>query len=151
MTLREDNYTVMDPNGGQATLPVGRYSVRGVKMQKRRKTPAPLPNALVAEFHTMEEKGSDVNLAAHFLNDAWKGLFDVAAVISNDTELVTPIRMVATERGKAVYIVCPGRWQVAPKLKEAASHVRHIRESMLKAAQFPDPLPGTEIVKPTEW
>ena len=33
----------------------------------------------------MEEKGSDVNLAAHLLNGAWKGMFDAAAVISNDT------------------------------------------------------------------
>ena len=41
-----------------------------------------------------------INLAAHLLNDAWKELFEVAVVISNDTDLVTPIRMVTTERKK---------------------------------------------------
>ena len=54
----------------------------------------PLPNAVIAEFHTMEEKGSDVNMAAHLLNDAWQDLFESAVVISNDTDLVVPIRMV---------------------------------------------------------
>ena len=99
----------------------------------------------------MEEKGSDVNLASHLLNDAWKDLFEVAAVISNDTDLVTPIRMVTTERKKPVFVICPGRWQMAPKLENVASYVRHIRSAMLKAAQFPNPIPGTTISKPTNW
>ena len=99
----------------------------------------------------MEEKGSDVNLAAHLLNDAWKGLFDVAAVISNDTDLVTAIRMMTVERGKPVIVVCPRRWQAAPKLKSIATRVQHTRLSMLKAAQFPDQIPGTTISKPASW
>ncbi len=110
-----------------------------------------MSDALVAEFHAMEEKGSDVNLAVHLLNDAWNDLFDAAAVISNDTDLVTPIRMVTEERDKPVFIVCPGRWQVASKLRQAASYVRHVRVDQLKAAQFPHTLPGTEIFKPAGW
>ena len=99
----------------------------------------------------MEEKGSDVNLAAHLLNDAWKNLFDVAAVLSNDTDLTEPIRMVSTERRKTVYLICPGRWQAAPRLVSVANHVRHIHRSMLRAAQFPSPIPGTTITKPANW
>ena len=99
----------------------------------------------------MEEKGSDVNLAAHLLNDAWKDLFEAAVVISNDTDLVLPIRMVTQERRKPVFVVCPGRWQIAPQLRRAASHVRHIRPSMLRAAQLPDTLPGTTVSKPADW
>ncbi len=150
LTLFEGNYLVTGGKG-RATLPIGSYPAHGAKRKKRKKVPAPLSDALIAEFHTMEEKGSDVNLACHLLNDAWKGLFDVAVVISNDTDLVTPIRMVVAERGKPVYIVCPGRWQVAPKLREAATYVRHIREPILKVSQFPDRLPGTKIVKPPGW
>ena len=133
------------------TLSVGSYPRRGARRRKRHKATAPLPDALVAEFHAMEEKGSDVNLAAHLLNDAWKGLFDAAAAISNDTDLVTPIHMVTAERGKPVFVVCPSRWQVAPKLSQAASHVRRVRAAHLKAAQFPDSLPGAEISKPAGW
>ena len=99
----------------------------------------------------MEEKGSDVNLAARLLNDAWKGLFDVAVVISNDTDLVTPVRMVSVERKKTVFVVCPGRWSIAPKLRDVASLVRHIRPAILKAAQFPYRLPDTTILKPPDW
>ena len=62
-------------------------------------------------------KGSDVNLAAHLLNDAWKGLFEAAVVISNDTDLVTPIRMTVVERGKTVVVVCPGRSSAAGPLE----------------------------------
>lgn len=132
------------------TLPVRNYPARGVRRKKRRQ-PAPLPDALVAELHTFEEKGSDVNLAAHLLNDAWEDRFDAAAVISNDTDLVTPIRMVTQERGKTVFIVCPARWGVASRLEQVASHKRHIRNAMLKQAQFPDTLPGTSISKPAGW
>jgi uncharacterized LabA/DUF88 family protein len=131
------------------TLPVGSYPRRG--QQRRGPLSAPPAGALVAEVHTMEEKGSDVNLAAHLLNDAWKNSFDVAAVISNDTDLVTPIRMVTQERGKAVYIVCPGRWNASPKLVNVSSYVRHIHSSMLRQAQLPDPIPGTTIRKPPGW
>ena len=148
-TLPAGNHSVAGAN--PQTLPVGSYSQPGGKGKRGRKPTAPLPDAIVAEFHAMEEKGSDVNLAVHLLNDAWKGLFDAAAVISNDTDLVTPIRMVTAERGKPVFIVCPGRWQAAPKLKQAATYVRHVRAAQLKAAQFPDTLPGTTISKPAQW
>ena len=149
VTLPAGNHPVAGAN--RQTLPVGSYPQRGARSKKRRKVTAPLPDTLIAEFHAMEEKGSDVNLAAHLLNDAWKGLFDAAVVISNDTDLVTPIRMVTAERGKPVFIVCPGRWQIAPKLSQAASYVRHVRVAQLKAAQFPDMLPGTGISKPAGW
>ena len=111
----------------------------------------PLSNTVIAEFHTMEEKGSDVNMAAHPLNDAWQDLFESAVVISNDTDLVVPIRMVTEELKRSVLVVCPGRWQVAPQLRNAATHVRHIRAAVLRAAQFPDTLPGTAIAKPAGW
>lgn len=149
VTLPAGDHPVLGAN--RRMLPVGSYPQRGGRSRQRRRATAPLADALVAEFHAMEEKGSDVNLAAHLLNDAWKGLFDAAAVISNDTDLVTPIRIVTAERGKPVFIVCPGRWQVAPMLRQAASYVRHVRAAQLRDAQFPDTLPGTAISKPAGW
>ena len=99
----------------------------------------------------MEEKGSDVSLAAHLLNDAWQDLFESAVVISNDTDLVVPIRMVSEELKRPVLVGCPGRWQVAPQLRNAATHVRHIRAAMIRAAQFPETLAGTAVAKPAGW
>lgn len=150
MLLPAGNHQVAGSQASQ-TLPVGNYPTGSTGTSRRRKIAAPLPDAVISEVHTMEEKGSDVNLASHLLNDAWSGAFDAAVVMSNDTDLVTPIRMVTTERGKPVIVVCPGRWPMAPKLKNVASGVRHIRRSMLKAAQFPPRLPGTTISKPRGW
>jgi hypothetical protein len=50
----------------------------------------------------VEEKGSDVNLASHLLLDALQGNFDVAAVLSNDSDLVEPDRIVTQVLGTSV-------------------------------------------------
>ena len=150
VTLPAGDHTVAGPQ--IQTLPVGSYPARGVERKKQRDATPLLPNAVIAEFHTMIEKGSDVNLATYLLNDAWNERFEAAAVISNDTDLVTPIRMVTAERKKTVFIVCPTRGQpVAPKLLEVASEERYIRSKTLKTVQFPDRLPGTKISKPAGW
>jgi len=150
VSLPSGDHTVIGGSlSKQATLPVKSYPLRGTK--RGTSAPAPLVDALVAEIHTMEEKGSDVNLAAHLLNDAWKNSFDAAVVFSNDTDLVEPIRMVAVERQKPVTVVCPGRWAMATGLQRVATHQRHIRKPMLAAAQFPDPISGTTIRKPIGW
>ena len=132
-----------------ATLAVRTYPAKGAPRPAG--APRPLADALITEVHTMEEKGSDVNLASHLLNDAWKGSFEAAAVFSNDTDLVEPIRMVAVERAKPVFVVCPGRWAMAPGLQKVATNQRHIRRPMLAASQVPNPIPGTTIRKPATW
>jgi uncharacterized LabA/DUF88 family protein len=129
-------------------LVVGSYPVRG---QPRGRPSSPVADALITEVHAMEEKGSDVNLAAHLLNDGWKNLYDEAVVVSNDTDLVEPIRMVVTERNKPVLVVCPGRYQMAADLRRVASFKAHVRNAHLTRAQLPSPIPGTAITKPATW
>jgi hypothetical protein len=131
-----------------ASVTVGSYAIPG---SGRPRTVTPLADALVTQVHDMEEKGSDVNLASHLLNDAWKNLFDQAVVISNDTDLVEPIGMVTVERKKPVVVVCPGKYQMAPTLRAVASFKIHLRRAMLAASQFPSPIPGTAITKPATW
>jgi hypothetical protein len=142
---RVDGVSLSSP----ATLAVRIYPPKGTR--RPTKAPRPLADALIAEVHAMEEKGSDVNLAAHLLNDAWKNSFEAAAVFSNDTDLAEPIRMVAVERAKPVFVVCPGRWAMAQGLQNVATHQRYIHRAMLVASQFPDPIPGTTIRKPASW
>lgn len=147
VTLPAGTHSVSGPQKTQ-TLPVGRP---GQGTKKRRKRARPHPDAIVSEVHTMEEKGSDVNLAVHLLNDAWKKSFDAAVVISNDTDLVTPIHMVSIEQGKPVFVVCPRGKRMASQLAKVATHKRHVRRSMLRAAQFPKNIPGTSISRPATW
>jgi hypothetical protein len=131
------------------TLPVGSYPPPG---SRRQRGAAPMiSDAVRVEVHTKEEKGSDVNLACFLLDDAWRDRYDAAVVISNDTDLVTPIRMVSQERNKAVTLVCPGRYGAAPKLVQVSNFVRHIRPAMLQQAQLSDSIAGTTIRKPATW
>jgi hypothetical protein len=93
-------------------------------------------------------------LAAHLVNDAWRGDFEAAAVVSNDTDLVEPIRIVTQERGLPVFLLCPKQQRAAPQLAAVASHVRYLNKNMLKIAQFPDDIPRVgkaPIVKPDTW
>ena len=148
VTMPPGSHAVALPNGTAQVLPVGTYPPRGVKRPK--KVRQPVKDAMRCYVHAMEEKGSDVNLAVHLLNDAWNNAFQAAVVVSNDTDLLTPIEMVARERGKHVAVVCPDRTRAAsPKLVAVASSVRHLRPSMLAAAQFPAVM-GT-IRKPANW
>ncbi len=111
-----------------------------------------------------EEKGSDVNLAAYLLLDAFKDLYDEAWIISNDSDLAEPVRMVREELGKSVgVIVYDKRLPAQQKQKQNVS--RHlvrasgreplfVRKRHLKAAQLPDPVldaSGQPIRKPTDW
>jgi len=108
------------------------------------------PFPTVAKVWKTEEKGSDVNLGSHLVRDAFQGQFDVAAVLSNDTDLVEPIRIVVEELGLPVGLLCPVP-KPAGGLARVASFIRHIRFQHLQAAQFPDAIPETAIVRPSIW
>jgi len=131
-------------------LIVGNYPPRG-QARPNNATLAPLPDSVKVEVHTMEEKGSDVNLAVHLLNDAWKDLYDAAVVLSVDTDLTAPIRMVTQERRKVVYLCAPARRPPSRKLTTVSTYIRHIHRANLARAQLPDPIPGTTIRKPPSW
>jgi hypothetical protein len=126
------------------SLPVGKYG-KGNKVRQ------PAPDAVKALVHAMEEKGSDVNLASHLINDGWADRYDAAVVISNDTDLVEPIRIVVQELKKPVTVLCPSVFGASKPLTAVATHVRHIRAAHLHASVFPDTLPGTNIKKPASW
>lgn len=131
-------------------LPIGSYS-SGNSNGGNHTIPAPNNNSIKANVHWMEEKGSDVNLACHLVNDAWASRFDAAAVISNDTDPAEPTCIVTQELNKPVVLLCPSRFGASQHLQNVASSVRHIHYNHLKTSQFPDPIPGTIIHKPASW
>jgi uncharacterized LabA/DUF88 family protein len=99
-----------------------------------------------------EEKGTDVNIAAHILNDGYKKEYDVAVVISNDSDLVEPIKMVINELGLQVVVVSPFA-RNSVELKKIASSVRSIRKGVLNVSQFPNELTDDvgAFTKPSAW
>lgn len=98
-----------------------------------------------------EEKGSDVNLAVHLLNDGWLNVYDCAVVVSNDSDLAEAMRLVREQRGKRIGLVTPGTGKPSHQLRMYADFARHIRPNGLRKSQLPDPIPGTNIRKPATW
>ncbi len=100
-----------------------------------------------------EEKGSDVNLAIHLLNDAWLDLFDCAVIVSNDSDLAEALRLVKSQHNKVVGLITPG----APKRKSSrqllvhADFVKPIRTHYLRQSLLPEIIPGTNIHNPSGW
>jgi uncharacterized LabA/DUF88 family protein len=120
----------------------------------------PLANSLPGKVRyaaviKTEEKGSDVNLATHLLNDAYKHDFELAVVISNDSDLCEPIKIVRHELGVPVGVLTPQRNPIyqSKELRRHATFMGPIRVGVLAASQFPPILTdavGT-IRKPASW
>jgi uncharacterized LabA/DUF88 family protein len=99
-----------------------------------------------------EEKGTDVNIASHLVHDAHIRNFEKAVVISNDSDLVTPISIVAGELGKFVTVVSPFEKNNI-QLKTVATSVKQIRKGLLRVSQFEENLSDSTGVfsVPERW
>ena len=101
-----------------------------------------------------EEKGLDVNLATRLLIDGFNGDYEQAAVISNDSDLASPIRYVRDGLGLRVTVVNPDNSNNTHRdLEDAATYVRRLRRSHLRRSQFPASLQDGQgvITKPAAW
>ncbi len=102
----------------------------------------------------MKAKGSDVNLASMLLADGFRGDYEVAVVISNDSDLVLPITIVRKQLQLPVGVLKPGKRRVyAVELMNAATFYKPIRKGVLAASQFPPQLTDANgtITKPSRW
>jgi uncharacterized LabA/DUF88 family protein len=99
-----------------------------------------------------EEKGSDVNLATQLLLDAMDDKFDCAVVISNDSDLITPICTVKTRFKKKIGILT-GHDHPSKTLQKEIHFIKLIREGVLEASQFPPNLTDSvgTFHKPSSW
>ncbi|HEY1167533.1 MAG TPA: NYN domain-containing protein [Candidatus Limnocylindrales bacterium] len=95
---------------------------------------AGLPDCV--EVWDTKEKGSDVNLASMLLLDAHNKEFDSAVVVSNDSDLLLPIKLVVTEFHKPVGVLDPAE-RGSRSLAEAASFYRRLHRGALAKSQFP--------------
>ncbi len=98
-----------------------------------------------------EEKGLDVNLAVHLLNDAWQGITDWAVVVTNDSDIAEALHLVKQYTAVRIGLLTPGNRRVSRQLKRHADFVRHIRDGALKRCQLPNPIPNTDIRRPDNW
>ena len=107
-----------------------------------------------------EEKKSDVNIASHIIYDCCKKKIDCIALLSNDTDLTTPLEFVKYRLKKKIVIITPTKRLDNPKdsIHPNKSHVElkklsqvhlSIKECHLKNSQFSDVVNG--ISKPKKW
>ena len=99
-------------------------------------------------FHT-EEKGSDVNIAIQMLLDGFQNKYDVAVLISNDSDFLMLVKAIKKDIG----IVFPHKRQRSIALKKMATFHKEINLDILKASQFPSILEDTRglFYKPKSW
>ncbi len=99
-----------------------------------------------------EEKGSDVNLASYLLKDAFTQSCECVVVISNDSDLLTPLRMAREDCGRIVGLMLPRR-KGSRELKSLAHFTADIKERLPAAAQLPALLHDQHgpIHKPLDW
>lgn len=101
-----------------------------------------------------EEKGSDVNLATYLIRDAYTDAADAFVVISNDSDLTEPMRLVKREAGKIVGLISPYPTNSRALMTCKPHFTKTVRRHHLEAAQFPEvvTLPaGHTVTKPAEW
>ena len=104
------------------------------------------------EILDTEEKGSDVNLTTYLLMDGFEDDYEMAVVISNDSDLQFPIAMVRTRLGKQIGVVDPSDRR-SFELSNAASWYRRLRSGPLSASLFPSTVNDANgaITKPHSW
>lgn len=102
-----------------------------------------------------QEKRTDVNLATYLLLDAFDDDFEMAVVVSNDSDLVLPIQVIPRRFKKKVGVLFPMDEAETPSydLQRHASFTKHIPLQALINAQFPPILKDETGVfhKPTGW
>lgn len=101
-----------------------------------------------------EEKGSDVNLATHLIYDGCMNLYDVAFVMTNDSDLTEALRIVKNKLKKEVILLNPHDFRgkkTSRPLALLGLKMRKIRMGVIKESQLPDIIPGTNIHRPDEW
>ncbi len=127
---------------------LGHYLTHAVMMPLA--NPAPGQSRYVRVLKS-EEKGSDVNLATHFVHDAHCGLFDAAVIVSNDSDLLEAVKIVKG-LGCRVGILNPHE-NPSRVLTREATFMKKIRGGPLSASHFPNPLTDAHgtFHKPTGW
>jgi len=114
----------------------------------------PVNGERYAKVIKTEEKGSDVNLATMMLVDCFQNKFDVAVLISNDSDLTLPLSMVRGMFKKQAYVINPqmGKDRSIQLGRNCDRH-RDIRKGHLIAAQFSNPVIDSkgEIHRPPSW
>jgi uncharacterized LabA/DUF88 family protein len=133
----------------------GHFLTSNVWMVRASDEGKPMASSEKVQVIKTEEKGSDVNIATHLLIDGFQNNYDVAVVItndSNDSDLKLPIEMVRSVLKKTVGVICPHE-KPSKELVRVASFFKTIKAETFLKCQLPDSISVGERVirKPKAW
>ena len=107
------------------------------------------------QWTTPVEKMTDVNIAAQLLTDAYEDRFDTALVISGDSDLTTPIKMIVDRfPNKRVIVAFPPGRGGSHQLKTTATASFTIGEAKLRQNRLPNTITtttGHKLNRPSQW
>jgi len=121
------------------TLPAVKIHYGHFAIHQKSMPKAEPPHERVEVIKT-EEKGSDVNLSVHLLNDAWLDRYDCAIVVTNDSDMTEALKLVKQEfPQKSIGLISPFKTHTSG-LKRYAKFSEIISEQALRKSQFPSPV-----------
>ena len=105
-------------------------------------------------YETFHEKMTDVNISVELMSDAFQDRFDVALLVSADSDLVGPVKAVRRLfiQKRVVVAFPPARSSKA--LKQAANTQIYVGRDVLAKSVFPDSVvkpDGYVLRRPAEW
>ena len=101
----------------------------------------------IVRIQKFEEKESDVNIACHIVADSAQEDIDCVTLLSNDTDLLLPLKMAKEKFHKKVCLISPRTTH--KDLDKIADFKRRITNNIITACQFPDVVNG--IHRPHNW
>jgi NYN domain-containing protein len=111
------------------------------------------PSAELVKVRVTQEKGSDVNLAVHLIDDAAESAIDAAIVITDDFDQVGALTMAREHYGIALIVVSP-RCHRGLSRTVGAEFYKPIHEQFLLECQLPEIAidhEGREVHRPPAW
>lgn len=90
-------------------------------------------------YTAREEKESDVNIATYLISDAYDDKFDQAFLVTNDSDLLGPVRLVrARFPKKGLKMIAPPFRRHSKELWALATHRTQIQQPHLEACRLPE-------------
>ena len=106
------------------------------------------------EWDSPEEKMTDVNIASQLLADAIDDKFDMAMIVSGDSDLVPAIRILKEKFPKKRVVSAFPPARVSKYMKKVSDAYFTIGEPNIRASVFPDKVvrsDGYVLQKPKKW
>jgi uncharacterized LabA/DUF88 family protein len=101
-----------------------------------------------------EEKKTDVNIACQILHDAHLHSYDCCYIVSGDSDLVPPVKIIKQSFPKKKIIIANPPNRKSDELCKAADGFFAISKQKIKTSQLPHSVQnktGSKLIKPKSW